>query len=100
LLLTTHGRRSGRLRRTALIYGRDGDRYLVVASAGGAAQHPAWYLNLHDEPRVEVQVGAERFTATARTASEEEKPRLWELMASIWPSTRGIRPRPTVRSPW
>jgi deazaflavin-dependent oxidoreductase (nitroreductase family) len=86
LLLTTRGRRSGKLRRTALIYGRDGDAYLVVASQGGDPRHPAWYLNLLDEPLVEVQVGAERFTARARTATAEEKPRMWFTMAAIWPS--------------
>ena len=86
LLLTTRGRRSGQLRRTALIYGRDGDRYLVVASVGGSARHPAWYLNLTEHPEVEVQVGAERFAATARTAGPEEKPRLWSLMTAIWPA--------------
>ena len=78
LLLTTRGRRSGKLRRTALIYGRDGDRYVVVGSRGGADQHPAWYLNLKAEPEVTVQVGSEKF-------GEGEKPRLWQLMASIWP---------------
>jgi deazaflavin-dependent oxidoreductase (nitroreductase family) len=85
LLLTTRGRRSGKLRRTALIYGRDGDSYLVVASRGGADSHPAWYLNLAENPRVELQVGADRFAARARTATGEEKPRLWRIMASIWP---------------
>jgi deazaflavin-dependent oxidoreductase (nitroreductase family) len=85
LLLVTRGRKSGRLRRTALIYGQDGDRYLVVGSNGGAAKHPAWYLNLVDSPEVRVQVGPETFAARARTATEEEKPRLWRLMASIWP---------------
>ncbi|MGN9808235.1 nitroreductase family deazaflavin-dependent oxidoreductase [Micromonospora sp. BQ11] len=86
LLLTTRGRRSGALRRTALIYGRDGDAYLVVASQGGDPKHPAWYLNLVDEPQVEVQVGAERFTARARTATAEEKPRMWAEMTGIWPA--------------
>jgi deazaflavin-dependent oxidoreductase (nitroreductase family) len=85
LLLTTRGRKTGKLRRTALIYGRDSDRYLVVASKGGAATHPLWYRNLTADPEVQVQVGAERFTARARTASPEEKPRLWRLMAEIWP---------------
>jgi deazaflavin-dependent oxidoreductase (nitroreductase family) len=85
LLLTTRGRKTGKLRRTALIYGRDGDRYLVVASNGGAKRHPSWYLNLADNPEVEVQVGAERFAARALTASPEERSELWRLMASIWP---------------
>jgi deazaflavin-dependent oxidoreductase (nitroreductase family) len=85
LLLTTRGRRSGKLRRTALIYGRDGDRYLVVGSNGGAKKHPSWYLNLTENPEVQVQVGADRFAARALTAATEEKPRLWRSMASIWP---------------
>ncbi|MER7331868.1 MULTISPECIES: nitroreductase family deazaflavin-dependent oxidoreductase [unclassified Micromonospora] len=86
LLIVTRGRRSGKLRRTALIYGRDGDRYLLVASNGGAARHPAWYLNLCDDPQVEVQVGAERFRATARTATTEERPRLWQVMTGVFPT--------------
>jgi deazaflavin-dependent oxidoreductase (nitroreductase family) len=85
LLLTTRGRRSGRLRRTALIYGRDGDRYVVVASNGGARNHPYWYLNLTAHPEVQVQVQAERFAARARTAGAGERPRLWRMMAGIWP---------------
>jgi deazaflavin-dependent oxidoreductase (nitroreductase family) len=91
LLLTTRGRRTGKLRRTALIYGRDGDRYLVVASVGGSARHPAWYLNLLEHPEVQVQVGAERFPARARTAGPEEKPRLWALMTGIWPAYVGYQ---------
>jgi deazaflavin-dependent oxidoreductase (nitroreductase family) len=85
LLITIRGHKSGKLRRTALIYGRDGDRYVVVASRGGAPQHPAWYLNLTENPEVQVQVGAESFTARARTATPQEKPSLWKTMTSIWP---------------
>ena len=66
-------------------YGRDRERYLVVASSGGAKAHPAWYLNLSEHPQVEVQVGADRFHATAATATADEKPRLWKQMVSIWP---------------
>lgn len=86
LLLTTRGHRSGTLRRTALIYGRDGDRYLVVASNGGAADHPYWYRNLVADPEVAVQVLADVFPARARTATAEEKPRLWGQMAEIFPT--------------
>ena len=85
LLLTTRGRRSGKLRRTALYYGRSGERYLVVASGGGEPTHPAWYLNLLANPDVVVQVGAEVFLARARTATAGEKPELWELMVGIFP---------------
>jgi deazaflavin-dependent oxidoreductase (nitroreductase family) len=83
LLLTTRGRKSGKLRRTALFYGRDGDRYVLVASNGGKAQHPQWYLNLLVEPEVQVQVGTESFGARARPAADEEKPPLWEMMVGI-----------------
>lgn len=86
LLLTTRGRKSGLLRRTALIYGRDGDNYLIVASNGGSAEHPLWYLNLAADPRVELQVGPDRFAARARTATPEEKARLWPVMAAIFPT--------------
>ncbi|MER5336353.1 nitroreductase family deazaflavin-dependent oxidoreductase [Micromonospora sp. NPDC002717] len=86
LLITTRGRRTGKLRRTALIYGRDGDRYLLVASNGGAARHPAWYLNLCADPEVQVQVGADRFRGRTRTATAEERPRLWQVMTGVFPT--------------
>ena len=85
LLLITRGRKSGMLRRTALIYGRDGKNYIVVASNGGAPDHPLWYLNLVQNPKVELQVGADRFAARALTATQEDKPRLWKLMCEIFP---------------
>jgi len=85
LLLTTTGRKSGELRRTALIYQPDGDGYAVVASQGGKPTHPAWYLNLREDPVVHVQVGADKFQARARTAGPEERDRLWELMTEVWP---------------
>jgi deazaflavin-dependent oxidoreductase (nitroreductase family) len=86
LLLSTTGRRSGEERTTPLIYGQNGDAYVVVASKGGHPTHPAWYLNLVAEPKVELQVAADRFPARARTATAEERARLWPLMASIWPA--------------
>jgi deazaflavin-dependent oxidoreductase (nitroreductase family) len=86
LLLTTRGRKTGALHRTALIYGQDGDRYMIVASNGGAPKHPNWYLNLSANPEVELQVGADKFKARARTANAEEKPRLWEIMAKLFPN--------------
>jgi deazaflavin-dependent oxidoreductase (nitroreductase family) len=86
LLLTTRGRKSGKLRRTALIYGQDKGRYLVVASNGGAVKHPLWYFNSLDHPEVEVQVGGQRFRARARAANAREKPRLWRLMNEVYPT--------------
>jgi deazaflavin-dependent oxidoreductase (nitroreductase family) len=86
LLLTTTGRRSGEPRTMPLIYGRDGDDYLIVASKGGWDHPPAWYLNLEAEPEVEVQVKGDRFRARARIASAEEKPRMWKTMVAEWPA--------------
>ena len=85
LLLTTRGRKSGKLHRTPLYYGRDAERYVLVASNGGAAHHPLWYLNLLEEPQVTVQVGTDRFTGRARPATAAEKPALWQLMVGIFP---------------
>jgi deazaflavin-dependent oxidoreductase (nitroreductase family) len=86
LLLTTLGSRSGKPRRLALIYGRHGDHYVIVASKGGAPEHPKWYTNLVTHPKVLVQVLADRFYATARTATPEEHAALWPQMAAIWPA--------------
>jgi deazaflavin-dependent oxidoreductase (nitroreductase family) len=86
LLLTTRGRRSGQLRRTALYYGEAGDEYVVVASNGGSVTHPNWYLNLAAEPRVHVQVRGDTFEAVARTATGAERETLWKLMASLFPT--------------
>ncbi len=99
LLLTTTGRRSGQARTTPLIYGRDGDRYLVVASRGGAPKHPSWYENLAAQPLVQVQVMADRFKARARTATAAEKPALWKTMAAIWPPYDEYQARTTREIP-
>jgi deazaflavin-dependent oxidoreductase (nitroreductase family) len=85
LLLTTTGRRSGVQRRTALIYGRSGSDYVIVASNGGSRTHPAWYLNLSADPKVTVQVGDEVFPATAHEADAAERERLWPELTKIWP---------------
>jgi deazaflavin-dependent oxidoreductase (nitroreductase family) len=95
LLLTTRGRRSGVRRRTALIYGEAGDTYLVIASDGGAPRHPAWYLNLAEDPAVDVQIGAEIFPAWARIASDAEKPLLWQQMTAILPSYNNYQAKAT-----
>jgi deazaflavin-dependent oxidoreductase (nitroreductase family) len=86
LLLTTRGRRSGEPRTTPLIYAPHGEDLMVVASKGGSPAPPAWYLNLSEDPAVEVQVKGDRFRARARTASAEEKPEMWRTMASEWPA--------------
>ncbi|MBX3088082.1 MAG: nitroreductase family deazaflavin-dependent oxidoreductase [Cryobacterium sp.] len=85
LLLTTKGAKSGQWRRTALIYGIEGESYLIVASKGGSPIAPGWYFNLIANPEVHVQVEDRKFRATARTATAEEKPAMWRKMAAIWP---------------
>ena len=85
LLLTTKGRRSGEERTTPLIYQPWNGSYLVVASQGGRPEHPAWYLNLQEEPSVDVQVLDDRFAARARTAKPDEKPQMWRKMTETWP---------------
>ncbi|KBZ60653.1 hypothetical protein K875_03600 [Mycobacterium [tuberculosis] TKK-01-0051] len=86
LLLTVTGRRTGRSLTSALIFGRDGDDYLVVASMGGAPRHPSWYLNLQADPAATIQVRADELEVVARTASADEKPRLWKTMTDVWPN--------------
>jgi deazaflavin-dependent oxidoreductase (nitroreductase family) len=86
LLLTTTGRRSGQPRTTPLIFAPDGDDYLVVASMGGAPDHPQWYRNLLANPSAEIQIKADVMPAIARTASEDEKPRLWSIVRDAWPN--------------
>jgi len=86
LLLTTTGRKSGQARTSALIFGRDGDDLLLVASQGRAPTHPNWYHNLSANPDVEVQVEGDVFPATARTATGDEKARLWSIMTDVWPN--------------
>ena len=84
LLLTTQGRRSGEARMLPLIYGSEGESYVVVASKGGAPAHPFWYRNLVAQPRVQAQVEARKFTATARTAQGEERAALWSKMKDVF----------------
>lgn len=86
LLLTTRGRRSKKLRRTALIFGRDHGDVVVVASRGGAARHPLWFENLSADPRVSVQIKDVVCSGRARTATAQERPTLWALMCGIWPA--------------
>jgi deazaflavin-dependent oxidoreductase (nitroreductase family) len=86
LLLTTLGRRSGEQRTNPLIHRVDGDRWIVVASKGGAPSHPAWFENLMAEPAVTVQVLEEVFPARASVAEGAERERLWSLMSEVWPA--------------
>jgi deazaflavin-dependent oxidoreductase (nitroreductase family) len=85
LILTTTGRLSGEQRSLPLIFGRDDESYVLVASQGGRPEHPGWYFNLVEQPEVELQVKGDRFGARARTAEGEERERLWRAMNEIWP---------------
>jgi proline iminopeptidase len=85
LLLTTRGRKSGEPRLLPLIYGKADGGYVIIASKGGAPSHPAWYLNLAAHPEVDVQVAADRFKATARVATGEERSALWSQMVELYP---------------
>jgi proline iminopeptidase len=101
LLLTTKGRKTGKETTTPLIYAQDGDRYIVVASQGGAPTHPGWYRNLVRHPEVEVQVEEDIFFARARTAQGDERERLWRKANEVWPhydeyATRTERVIPVV----
>ena len=85
LLLTTRGRRSGEPRTTPLIYRDDDDRHVIVASKGGAPEHPGWYENLVADRDATIQVRAEEIPVRARDAQGEERERLWRRMAEVWP---------------
>lgn len=83
LLLTTTGRKSGQPRTQPLLYTRAGDGYAVIASKGGAPQHPLWYLNLQANPQADVTVGRETRKVRARDAQGEERERLWHAMTDL-----------------
>lgn len=85
LLLTTIGRKTGQPRTQPLAYTRVGDGYAVIASKGGAAHHPLWYLNLGANPFAEVTVGRETWNVRARDAQGEERERLWRALADLYP---------------
>ena len=84
LVLTTTGRKTGEPRTVPLIYGLEGDNPVIVASKGGAPEHPGWYRNLAKTPEVEVQILGDTFAARARVAEGEERERLWRVMNGIW----------------
>jgi deazaflavin-dependent oxidoreductase (nitroreductase family) len=84
LLLTTTGRKSGRKRTMPLVYLPDGENMVVIASNGGADQHPAWWLNLREDPKAEVQVGPRTKTVVAEKATGKERERLWREVVDMY----------------
>ena len=86
LILTTKGAKTGQTRDAALIFREDDGRQVVVASKGGAPEHPGWFANMRANPEdIEVQVLADRFPARMSVAEGEERERLWKLMCEAWP---------------
>ena len=99
LILTTRGARSGETRVTPLVYSRDGDHYVIIASKGGAPTHPSWFHNLSAHPQVTIEVGDEKFPAHARVMDGDEYERLYEQHASINPNFHDYRQRTTRKIP-
>jgi deazaflavin-dependent oxidoreductase (nitroreductase family) len=99
LLLTTTGRKSGKQRTTPLLYVEDGEQYAIVASVGGAPKHPAWYLNLGDRPEATIQIGTRRIAVSARTATPDERSRLWRLATEMYPGYDAYQARTSREIP-
>jgi len=98
LLLTTRGRKSGKERTTPLMYTRDGDNLVLIASVGGAPRNPAWYWNLQGQ-EADVQIGSEHHRVRARDAEGEERERLWAEMVALYPSYAEYQKKTTRRIP-
>jgi deazaflavin-dependent oxidoreductase (nitroreductase family) len=86
LLLSTTGRHSGEERTTPLIHCVDGKRWVIIASKGGAPEHPGWFMNLEADPAAKIQVKDEVIEVRASVAEGEERSRLWRMMAEAWPA--------------
>ncbi len=95
LLLTTRGKRTGKERTTPLAYHRDGERYVVAGSKGGAPTHPDWYRNLLADPNVTVEVSGERFPAHATSARGLERRRLYDQHAALMPGFKEYEKKTT-----
>jgi deazaflavin-dependent oxidoreductase (nitroreductase family) len=93
LLLTTRGRSSGELRTTPLIHRVDGERWVVVASKGGAPEHPGWFQNLSADGNAMIQVRDEEIPVRMSVAEGEERERLWAAMTEVWPDYEAYRQR-------
>jgi deazaflavin-dependent oxidoreductase (nitroreductase family) len=99
LLLTTRGRRSGEARTTPLIHRTDGDRWVIVASKGGAPENPGWFENLEADPDATIEVLDEEIPVRASVAEGEERERLWGLMTEVWPDYDAYQQRTSRQIP-
>lgn len=88
LLLTTTGARTGAERTTPLVFTRDGDHLVIVASKGGSDQHPQWFHNIVRNPIVTLEVGSEKFAARATISEPDERRRLYDAHAAAYPGFR------------
>lgn len=95
LLLTTTGAKSGQAQTTPLVYSRDGDRYVVIASMGGAPKSPNWYHNITANSGVTLEVGTEKFEAKASIAEEPERSRLYDQQAAMMPAFNDYKEKTT-----
>jgi deazaflavin-dependent oxidoreductase (nitroreductase family) len=93
MLLSYTGRKSGRRMTTPLLYIRDGREVITVASKGGSATHPLWYLNLRTNPDCEVEIGREVTRMRARTATADEKKKLWPALVKVYPDYEAYQAR-------
>ena len=98
-LITTTGSKTGAPRTTPLVYHKDGDRVIIVASKGGAPEHPSWYHNLVKNPMVTVEVGEEKYQARAEVAQGEERDRLYRQQAALFESFNDYEKRTTRKIP-
>jgi len=94
-LVVVTGRKTGRALTVPLLYLADGDDVIIVASKGGMAKHPLWYLNLEANPRCEVEIGRKKRTMVARRVSAEEKAALWPRLCAMYPDYAGYQARTT-----
>ena len=99
LLLTTTGRKSGRSWTVPLMYQTDGDRWVIIASNGGSARHPAWWLNLRSQPDASVQIGRQTYPVTAVETAGEDRERLWQQMADMYKGYDGYARKTTRQIP-
>jgi deazaflavin-dependent oxidoreductase (nitroreductase family) len=99
LLLTTTGAKSGEPRTSPVVYTRDGEAYVVIASRGGSPNNPAWYHNLVAHPTVTVEVPGETFSARARVATGDERDRLWRAQADLMPTFDEYQAKTTRQIP-
>jgi len=99
LLLITTGRKTGKQRSTPLLYLEDGGGYAIAASNGGTSGHPAWWLNLEADPEAKVEIGGKKIRVRAEKAMGEERRRLWERLAGMYPAYEGYQRRTDRKIP-